>query len=206
MQNISLFRADSRFAPSQWEMVLLCNDVSHWLGASLESALLLSDKYQASCTWCKISQNKPDILIKFHTAVMIYSNADHAMIIIGSGNVSWNLNQNIIIFFEENASTLSVLRNDRKCKHIFNSCFLKWIPQDKGLLYGNFCLFCSFFRVNGMFRCPRYEGRVRQRSSGSWSQGKRKVRLSFPVLAFTINVSPTLHCDIISAICITSIG
>ena len=32
-------RADSRFAPSQWEMALLCNDVSHWLCASLESAL-----------------------------------------------------------------------------------------------------------------------------------------------------------------------
>ena len=31
-------RADSRFAPSQWERALLCNDVSHWLGASLESA------------------------------------------------------------------------------------------------------------------------------------------------------------------------
>ena len=33
------FRADSKFAPSQWEMALLCNDVSHWLGANLESAL-----------------------------------------------------------------------------------------------------------------------------------------------------------------------
>ena len=32
-------RADSRFALSQWEMALLCNDVSHWLGANLESAL-----------------------------------------------------------------------------------------------------------------------------------------------------------------------
>ena len=32
-------RADSRFAPSQWETSLLCNDVSHWLGASLESVL-----------------------------------------------------------------------------------------------------------------------------------------------------------------------
>ena len=32
-------RADSRFAPSQWETALHCNDVSHWLGASLESAL-----------------------------------------------------------------------------------------------------------------------------------------------------------------------
>ena len=33
-------RADSRFAPSQWETALLCNDVSYWPGASLESALL----------------------------------------------------------------------------------------------------------------------------------------------------------------------
>ena len=32
-------RTDSRFAPSQWETALLCNDVSHWLGASVESAL-----------------------------------------------------------------------------------------------------------------------------------------------------------------------
>ena len=28
-------RADTRFAASQWETSLLCNDVSHWLGASL---------------------------------------------------------------------------------------------------------------------------------------------------------------------------
>ena len=33
------YRADSRFAPSQWDTALLCNDVSHLLGASLESAL-----------------------------------------------------------------------------------------------------------------------------------------------------------------------
>ena len=32
-------RAGSRFAPSQWETPLLCNDVSHWLDGSLESAL-----------------------------------------------------------------------------------------------------------------------------------------------------------------------
>ena len=28
--------ADFRLAPSQWETVLLCNDVSHWLDASLD--------------------------------------------------------------------------------------------------------------------------------------------------------------------------
>ena len=34
-------RANSRFAPSQWETALLCNDVSHWLDASLESAMIV---------------------------------------------------------------------------------------------------------------------------------------------------------------------
>ena len=33
------YRTESRFAPSQWETALLCNVVSRWLGASLESAL-----------------------------------------------------------------------------------------------------------------------------------------------------------------------
>ena len=33
-------RADSRFGPSQWEMAIRCNDVSHWLAASLGSALI----------------------------------------------------------------------------------------------------------------------------------------------------------------------
>ena len=33
------FRAESRLAPSQWEMSLQSNAISHWLGANLESAL-----------------------------------------------------------------------------------------------------------------------------------------------------------------------
>ena len=33
------YRADSRLAPSQWEMSLQSNAISHWLGANLESAL-----------------------------------------------------------------------------------------------------------------------------------------------------------------------
>ena len=32
-------RADSKFVPSQWEMALHCNGISHWLGSSLESVL-----------------------------------------------------------------------------------------------------------------------------------------------------------------------
>ena len=35
----NMYRANTRIAPSQWETALLCNDVSHWLGAILESAL-----------------------------------------------------------------------------------------------------------------------------------------------------------------------
>ena len=37
--NLCSYKADSRFAPSQWETALLCNDVSHSLGARLESSL-----------------------------------------------------------------------------------------------------------------------------------------------------------------------
>ena len=37
---MTLYRADSWLAPSQWETSLQSNAVSHWLGANLESALL----------------------------------------------------------------------------------------------------------------------------------------------------------------------
>ena len=40
------FRADSRFAASQWETSLRSNAVSHWLGANPESALCLQ-----KCVW-----------------------------------------------------------------------------------------------------------------------------------------------------------
>ena len=50
--NAYIYRADSRFAPSQWEMVLLrCNNVSHWLGASLESALFLPWQFRSKLIW-----------------------------------------------------------------------------------------------------------------------------------------------------------
>ena len=35
----AILRADSKFAPSQWETALLCNGISYWLGANLESVL-----------------------------------------------------------------------------------------------------------------------------------------------------------------------
>ena len=36
-----MFRADSKLAPNQWETSLQCNAASHWLGANLESTLML---------------------------------------------------------------------------------------------------------------------------------------------------------------------
>ena len=42
---------DYRFAPSQWETALFCNDVSHWMGASLESALALGQRPSKSLAW-----------------------------------------------------------------------------------------------------------------------------------------------------------
>ena len=36
-----IYRADSWFAPSQWQTSLQSNAVSHWLGANLESALYI---------------------------------------------------------------------------------------------------------------------------------------------------------------------
>ena len=44
-------RADSRFAPSQWEKALLCYDVSNWLGANLESALYIPKNIPETLQW-----------------------------------------------------------------------------------------------------------------------------------------------------------
>ena len=47
---LSSYRADSRFAPSQWEAALLCNDISHRLAASIESAVYMyPDMWSGLC-------------------------------------------------------------------------------------------------------------------------------------------------------------
>ena len=68
-------RDDSRFAPSQWDMALLCNDVSHWLGASLESALC----YGNAWWWCTLVSHfyvHPGLVIyRFSKKITCISNA-----------------------------------------------------------------------------------------------------------------------------------
>ena len=64
-------RSDSRFVSSQWETALLCNDVSHWLGTSLESALI-THTLCGPATALNLSKNTPMIVIKHplpHTSV-----------------------------------------------------------------------------------------------------------------------------------------
>ena len=43
------YRADSKFAPSQWETSLQSNAVSHWLGANLKSARPLGQIRTSHC-------------------------------------------------------------------------------------------------------------------------------------------------------------
>ena len=65
---MSIYRPDSRLAPSQWETSLQSNAVSHWLGANLESALC---PCSASCVnqglvnvWSPCVVNRPRLSSK----------------------------------------------------------------------------------------------------------------------------------------------
>ena len=56
---LSEIRTDTRFAPSQGETALLCNDVSRWLGANLESAM-----------WNESTRIGVVISLKYHSVLM----------------------------------------------------------------------------------------------------------------------------------------
>ena len=75
---IIIVRADSRFAPSQWEMVLLCNNIFYWLGASLESAQIGSGNG----------------LSPVQHQVITIANDDLLSIGLLSNKLQWILNQN----------------------------------------------------------------------------------------------------------------
>ena len=49
--SVTSFMVDPMVAPSRWETVLLFNNVSHWLGASLESPLVISHWLGAYTEW-----------------------------------------------------------------------------------------------------------------------------------------------------------
>ena len=81
-------RADSRFAPGQWETALLCNDVSHFLGASLESAPLavrcvsvVSDNCALGASWFLSSWNQHFSLWNISTEIIYTSNGFSTLIV-----------------------------------------------------------------------------------------------------------------------------
>ena len=67
--SLYIVSADSRFAPSQWETALLCNDVPHWEGATLKSALIVmhstvrlknyGTRFRAWCVWLWLNTLRP---------------------------------------------------------------------------------------------------------------------------------------------------
>ena len=68
----SLSRANSRFAPSQWETTLLCNDVSLWQGANqpcyhMRYFMLMQLLHLIFCVSC-VYIDTGYITILFHTA------------------------------------------------------------------------------------------------------------------------------------------
>ena len=71
---IILCRADSWFAPSQWEMALRYNGVSHWLGASLESALwcISLEIYLRLMIWDTVNTDNKSTLVQVMACLSQY--------------------------------------------------------------------------------------------------------------------------------------
>ena len=81
---LTYHRADSRFAPSQWETALLCNDVSHWLGANLESVLYHDDV--KTCLLCLHYWH----FVKGFNCIPI-TNVQHCAALVCSSLLAWTL-------------------------------------------------------------------------------------------------------------------
>ena len=97
------FRTHSRFAPSQWETALLCNDVTHWLGASLESASRFAPSQWETALFCNDvahwlgaslesarfspSQWERALLPGKHTVLGLYSETQQGLILLT--NLHW---------------------------------------------------------------------------------------------------------------------
>ena len=73
-----MIRADSRFAPSQWELSLQSNAVSHWLGANLETALMI---YPIG------SKVKCETAMWHHTVVLTHKQLEK----MGANSALWQL-------------------------------------------------------------------------------------------------------------------
>ena len=87
--------ADSRFAPSQWETALLCNDVSHWLDTNLESALYMWVQPWRVTFWsasplCIRPRSWPPLCHVFNMKHIFFK----LLLLISNSNSIWQIRQN----------------------------------------------------------------------------------------------------------------
>ena len=86
-------RADSRFVPSQWVMVLLCKDISHWLGTNLDSALSSSSGLKVILT-NGLLDNMTFLLIflpiQWHHVSIIVSQITSNLTVCSAAYSSWS--------------------------------------------------------------------------------------------------------------------
>ena len=83
-------RADSRFAPSQWETALLCNVVPHSLGANIESDL-----------WCCVYISPPPPRdSSYHCLNSSIGEREIKMIYIYNGLLKWIKDVTYILCFK----------------------------------------------------------------------------------------------------------
>ena len=134
-------RADFRFAHSQWETVLFCNDVSHWLGASIKSALclLVNTKFVLICVgrdnWCRnnVSMSLHSCDIPDGKELLIHSQTStmqllkFAKIYVISSRTSlgmWLLLNRPVSQLQAPSGGLS--RTSRKLWQDYSSCYMFW--------------------------------------------------------------------------------
>ena len=79
-----IHRADSKFAPSQWEPSLQSNGVSHWLGANQES-VLINISYLSSPSSGLIEYLKTEMLLPWKAKVTAAEDGLWTMLLISLG-------------------------------------------------------------------------------------------------------------------------
>ena len=113
----NFIRADSRFVPSQWETVLLCNNVSHWLGASLQAALLYCPSTRLLTLGIRCTQVEVGTSLKFPGNRYWMSHEHHSIS---------NHQQLDRFFFFQQLVQINTLRLRQNGRHFPDDIF-KWI-------------------------------------------------------------------------------
>ena len=126
-------RADCRFAPSQWETALLCNDVSRWLGANLQSALG-TETIAVHCFWreirCSFQKGFASLWLKscemFSLLWFWFWSSNQATIL----HMSWQLScHDICKTVTCPDSFFSEVQQCEFLQELDHEFFVKWVPK-----------------------------------------------------------------------------